>query len=333
MFLGGSAAREGQQAVLDSAVVSSLGAHAAFDGIVGQDVLGQYPVSRECVCVFKHSAVVQSLGARAAFDGIVGQDPVSFEVVAYVKVCVCNASGRRRRASHISTMHDHCTTNQLINQPADSHRIRSLPHHRTTHEQLADWDFRHSMLRLYASNSSSSDSSSGGVPFDGLLDYWPLPSSAATLVPARLVTGVGSELVGPNAFMAVEVVVNGREVGALMIGACMHGGWWWGKQLIARFFALHESHPLHPHPSFLPYATHQLPPVIANHPTLPSSHTLKTKTGHPRPRPPRHGRAGQRAQHRGGRRLGADRCGTHAPYPPCLTTMSSSLCFPSPPIL
>lgn len=45
MFLGGSTAREGQQAVLNSAVVASLGAHAAFDGIVGQDVLGQYPVS------------------------------------------------------------------------------------------------------------------------------------------------------------------------------------------------------------------------------------------------------------------------------------------------
>jgi hypothetical protein len=49
MYLGGSEFREGTQAVVEAAVVEALGSHT-FDGIVGQDVLGQYPVRLALLC-------------------------------------------------------------------------------------------------------------------------------------------------------------------------------------------------------------------------------------------------------------------------------------------
>ena len=74
------------------------------------------------------------------------------------------------------------------------------------------------MLRLYddaalaSASASASSSSPPTAPFDGLLDYWPLPGKADALQAGRLVVGVGTETVGPNALVAVEVVVHGREV-------------------------------------------------------------------------------------------------------------------------
>lgn len=44
MYLGGSEHREGRKSVLEAAVVDALGSHAAFDGILGQDVMGRFPV-------------------------------------------------------------------------------------------------------------------------------------------------------------------------------------------------------------------------------------------------------------------------------------------------
>lgn len=101
--------------------------------------------------------------------------------------------------------------------------------------QLVDWDFRHGMLRLYddaalASASeapASSPSPPPTAPFDGLLDYWPLPGTADALQAARLVVGVGTEAVGPNALVAVEVVVHGRKVRAklwCLYWMCRHPG-------------------------------------------------------------------------------------------------------------
>ncbi len=51
MYLGGSEQREGSKAVLEAAVVEWLGPHSAFDGVLGQDVLGQFPVGGG-LCVF-----------------------------------------------------------------------------------------------------------------------------------------------------------------------------------------------------------------------------------------------------------------------------------------
>ncbi len=75
------------------------------------------------------------------------------------------------------------------------------------------------MLRLYDADAavamdSTNTTGPGVVPFDGLLDYWPLPGQSKDGGPraARLLVGVGSEVVGPNAFVAVEVFVNGKEV-------------------------------------------------------------------------------------------------------------------------
>lgn len=152
--------------------------------------------------------------------------------------------------------------------------------------QLADWDFRHAMLRLYdeeaaaVHDDATTSTKNSNVPFDGLLDYWPpLAFSAATTQPAlaaaRLLTGVGSELVGANAFMAVEVFVNGREVS--VFGDCVScvGD----VNVQCRSLALLKKAVF-----WCTFVT----------------------VGHAHPRPPRHGRAGQRAQHRGRNSTGAE---------------------------
>lgn len=104
-----------------------------------------------------------------------------------------------------------------VGVPSRLHTI--TPFYLKKNTQLVDWDFRHGMLRLYdeAALAAATTSESSSVPFDGLLDYWPLPGrKGQELQAARLVVGVGTEAVGPNKFVAVEVVVNGREVSDCM---------------------------------------------------------------------------------------------------------------------
>ncbi len=65
------------------------------------------------------------------------------------------------------------------------------------------------MLRLYEKGEKEEE-----VELTGLLDYWPIPSSSSSSsspVPARLVTGVSTELLGPNHFQAVYVILDGKK--------------------------------------------------------------------------------------------------------------------------
>jgi len=90
--------------------------------------------------------------------------------------------------------------------------------------EVVDFDWRHAMLRCYerGREGEGEGGREGGVELEGLLDYWPVPSSA-TVGAARLTRGVATDLLGPNSLVSVSVVLNNQMntpiVGLLDTGA------------------------------------------------------------------------------------------------------------------